>query len=64
LRKSLQPGRWREILFSVSLGQPFFCHKTTDWDSQDEDSGNYIPTGKEHVCAGSIEWLRKRGDHA
>lgn len=45
------------------MGQPFFCHKTTDWDAQDDDgdSDEYIPTGREQVCAGSIEYLKKCG---
>lgn len=62
LRKSLMPGRWREILFSVRLGQPFYCHKTTDWDAQDDgdDCEYYRPTGNEQVCAGSLEWLGKQ----
>ena len=59
LRKSLGPGLWREIALNVMMGQPFFCHKTTDDDSQDEDSDYYRPTGKEQVCFGSLEYLRK-----
>lgn len=60
LRQSLRPGRWREILLSVRLGQPFFCHKTTNWDAQDEEGDSYIPQGKEQICAGSIEYLRNQ----
>ena len=41
------------------MGQPFYCHKTTDWDSQDEDGEEYIPVGSEQVCFGSIEYIRK-----
>ena len=59
LRKSLRPGRWREIIRSIYLGQPFYCHKTVDWDAQGEDSDDYRPTGNEQVCHGSIEYLRK-----
>jgi hypothetical protein len=56
LRKSLMPGRWRSILLGVRMGQPFFCHKTTV-DQEDDDF--YVPQGKEQVCAGSIQWLEK-----
>lgn len=59
LRKSLMPGRWIGILQSIRMGQTFFCHKTTDDDAQDEDGETYYPTGKEQVCFGSLEYLRK-----
>lgn len=51
LRKSLRPGRWREILNSLRNDIHFFCHKTT------HETGN----GTELLCAGSIEWQEKRG---
>ncbi len=59
LRKSLMPGRWRGILMGVLLGQAFFCHKTTDDNAQDDDYDRYMPTGKEQVCFGSLEYIRK-----
>lgn len=59
LRKSLRPGRWRGILMGVMMGQLFFCHKTTNEDAQDADSDTYMPVGKEQVCFGSLEYLRK-----
>ncbi len=49
LRKSLQSGRWREILNLLRADKHFLCHKTTD------ETGN----GTNLVCAGSIEWSEK-----
>lgn len=51
LRRSLRPGRWREILAGLRRDEHFICHKTT------RDTGN----GKNLVCAGSIEWQEERG---
>lgn len=51
LRRSLRPGRWREILACLRRDDHFICHKTT------RDTGN----GKQLVCAGSIEWQDARG---
>lgn len=51
LRRSLGPGRYREILASLRRGNFFPCHKTTD------DTGD----GSNLVCAGSIEWQAKHG---
>lgn len=51
LRKSLAPGRWKQILKSLLNGKPFSCHKTT------KETGN----GSPRICAGAIEWAAKRG---
>jgi hypothetical protein len=51
LRKSLRPGRWREILTGLLRQEHFVCHKTSD------ETGN----GTNLICAGSIEWQEKRG---
>ena len=57
LRQSLRKGRWRGILMSVRLGQPFYCHKTTNPEG-DNDDDTYTANGKEQLCAGSITYLR------
>lgn len=51
LRRSLAPGRWREILDGLRNDLSFNCHKTT------HETGD----GSELMCAGSIEWMTKRG---
>lgn len=51
LRKSLYPGRWREILASLRRDQHFICHETGD------ETGD----GSNLVCAGSIEWQEQHG---
>jgi len=49
LRKSLECGRWLEILSGLRSQQHFLCHKTT------EETGN----GSRLVCAGAITWQNK-----
>lgn len=51
LRKSLYPGRWREILLGLRMGQGFHCHKTTD------ETGD----GSNLLCAGAISYQEKIG---
>ena len=51
LRKSLGPGRWREITSGLRHDHSFNCHKTT------AETGD----GSELMCAGSIEWMNARG---
>jgi|SRR5712691_9814845 len=51
LRRTLRPGRWREILSDLAHQEHFYCHKTTD------ETGD----GSKLVCAGSIEWQEQRG---
>lgn len=51
LRKTLRPGRWRQILKDLRSGKHFTCHKTAD------RTGN----GTNLICAGSIEWEQKHG---
>ena len=51
LRKSLERGRWLEILSSLKNQEHFLCHKTTI------ETGD----GSKLVCAGAIEWQDKRG---
>lgn len=60
LRDSLHPGRFLGILDAVANGADFYCHKTVDWDEEDEDEYEgdfYRPKGRERVCAGSLAWL-------
>lgn len=56
LRKSLMPGRWREIQGSLRQGGVFECHKTVDYDDED---GEGI-TGSGLFCAGALEWLDEK----
>lgn len=49
LRRTLRPGRWREILNGLRRDGHFHCHKTTD------ETGN----GTKLLCAGSLEWQEK-----
>jgi hypothetical protein len=51
LRRTLQRGRWREILTGLLNEQHFMCHKTTP------ETGD----GSNRVCAGAIEWQDRRG---
>jgi hypothetical protein len=52
LRKSLRPGRWREITDGLRRGQEHFtCHKTGP------DTGNDTNL----VCAGSIAYQARLG---
>lgn len=50
LRKSLHPGRWREILKALRSDKHFMCHKTT------RQTGD----GSNRLCAGSIAWQAAR----
>ncbi len=50
LRRSLGPGRWKEITGSLKEGAYFMCHKTTG------ETGN----GTNLLCAGSIAYQAKR----
>lgn len=51
LRRSLAPGRWREILAALRADLHFTCHKTT------RDAGD----GSQLVCAGALDWQAARG---
>lgn len=51
LRRSLRPGRWRDILAALRADQHFICHKTTS------DTGD----GSNLVCAGALAWQEARG---
>lgn len=55
IRRALRPGRWREILNGLRVGGVFSCHKTVDWDDDDEQ----MSTGL--YCAGALEWQAARG---
>jgi hypothetical protein len=59
LRKSLTPGRWKEILDSLRNQGHFFCHKTGEFDDEWES----IKSGQ-LICAGSIDWQDKHGTSA
>lgn len=50
LRRSLHPGRWRQILRDLRNSGHFHCHKHIDVDPH-----------KRFVCAGSIEYQDKIG---
>lgn len=61
----LRPGRLEGIaegLLEDDLSS-FHCHKTIHSKSGGEwnDDGEYIPSGKEAVCAGSIAYLLNEG---
>lgn len=56
LRRSLGPGRWREILAHLRMGNHFKCHKTT---VEDEETGEAIPE-KGLVCRGAHDWQMKK----
>ena len=58
LRDSLAPGRWDGIIRAVLIGAPFYCHKTTEFDDDDEESDTYRPKGREQLCAGSVAYVR------
>lgn len=51
LRRTLRASRWQEIKNKLLGGGHFICHKTT------EETGD----GSKRICAGSIEWQKKRG---
>jgi hypothetical protein len=51
LRRSLRPGRMREIKSSLLDGATFPCHKTTD------ETGN----GTNLLCAGSLAFQNAHG---
>ena len=54
LRRSLRPGRWREIIDGLRAGGRFDCHATVERDDEDEAiDGLY--------CAGALEWQEKHG---
>ena len=50
LRNGLRPGRMDDIKFSVLLGGIFPCHKTTEFNDEDE----WVMTKRDRECAGSI----------
>lgn len=50
-RRSLAPGRWREITTALRNDNYFLCHKTT------HETGN----GTSLVCAGALAWQAARG---
>lgn len=56
LRRSLAPGRWKEITDGLLAQQHFHCHKTVE---EDEDGEQILGTGL--ICAGSIEWQARKG---
>lgn len=59
LRRSLRPGRWREILASLRRGQVFHCHKTIDYGKpEDRTSAQRLQEG-ELICAGALDWQRR-----
>jgi hypothetical protein len=55
MRHSLRPGRFNEICQSVWQGAYFPCHKTTEFDDEDE----YRVGPKERECRGAIEFVER-----
>lgn len=51
MKKSLCKERMNKIKSQLKQGLHFMCHKTT------RETGN----GSNKICAGSIEWQKKRG---
>jgi hypothetical protein len=49
----LHPQRYEDILFCVALGQPFWCHKTVNYDSSDGEASMWEPDYL--MCAGAVE---------
>ena len=60
IRKSLCKGRVPGIIKGLINGTAtgFSCHKTTGRGDEDDD-GNYIPSGQELECAGALILLEK-----
>lgn len=54
LRKSLQRGRWAEILHGLRNDGYFHCHNTTEFDEDGE-----AKNGSGLLCAGAFEWQIK-----
>ncbi len=57
MRDSLAKGRFDEICQSVWQGAFFACHKTTN--GEEDDEGEYLYTGKEKQCKGSLEFIER-----
>ena len=57
---TLHPGRVQGIksgLLSDDM-TPFLCHKTTS--GEEDDSGEYVRSGGEQSCMGSMAWLHNQ----
>lgn len=59
LRKSLTPGRWKEITSGLRAGAWFACHKTTGGGDDYGDNASMLLGAK--MCAGAIEYQNSRG---
>ena len=63
LNRTLKPDRLEQFEWQVSMGQPFYCHKTT-LNHPDTEYYEDPRTGEEthhwgphmRVCRGSIDW--------
>lgn len=61
-RPFLPPERMEGIKFAVTMGQPFWCHKTVHSAAtrfeEDPDGFEKPPSWQAHyrVCAGAIRW--------
>lgn len=60
----IEPERLEAILFSVTIGQPFYCHKTvytpkTKYETTPEDFEAARWSGTWKMCAGALEAARK-----
>jgi hypothetical protein len=55
----LAPGRLEEIEFSLSMGQPFWCHKTVYQPGVAFDDDGNAPSYdcKYRMCEGAARWL-------
>ena len=51
LRRSLDAGRWEEIIDGIRNDEAFFCHKTTF------ETGD----GTNLICAGALHWQHRHG---
>jgi hypothetical protein len=56
-RTDVQPylsfERAKEIAAGLRDHGSFFCHRTVDYDDQDEDADEYVTQGTEQQCAGA-----------
>lgn len=56
-RDYLAKGRLDDIKFSISLGQPFYCHKTVQKTRSDEENPVWHPDWR--MCKGAIDFVIK-----
>lgn len=67
LNRTLPPERLDDFKFKVTIGQPFWCHKTcltnpkTKWDTDPETGEERHRDFDRHykMCAGAVLWAEK-----